>query len=49
MGIWQAALKRDLTAEEETQYIKETAHECMMIMIELSVDYQNKCQKYELN
>lgn len=32
----EAELKRDLTAEEENQYIKETAHECMMIMIELS-------------
>ena len=25
MGIWQAALKRDLTAEEKTRYIKENA------------------------
>ena len=32
----EAALKRDLTAEEETRYIKETTHECMMIMIDLS-------------
>ena len=31
----EAALKRDLTAEE-IRYIKETAHECMMFMIDLS-------------
>ena len=32
----ETALKRDLTAEEKTRYIKETAHECMMLMIGLS-------------
>ena len=32
----KTALKRDLTAEEKTRYIKETAHECMMLMIGLS-------------
>lgn len=37
----ETALKRDLTAEEKTRYIKETAHECMMLMIGLS------CSLYE--
>ena len=32
----ETALKRDLTAEEKTRYIKETAHKCMMLMIGLS-------------